>query len=83
MVGEKSLCKSRRIGNAVITPAPLSGIVSETFADTRRFLGLGPMSTSPHRQRQGVGSALVREGLRQMEQAGAVYSWAILPFTVG
>jgi putative acetyltransferase len=33
-------------------------------------MGLGPMAVVPRYQRQGIGSALVREGLRQCEQLG-------------
>ena len=31
---------------------------------------LGPLAVSPARQKQGIGSAIVREGLRRMEEAG-------------
>jgi GNAT superfamily N-acetyltransferase len=33
-------------------------------------MGLGPMAVVPPYQRQGIGSALVREGLKQCEQLG-------------
>lgn len=32
---------------------------------------LGPLAVTPGRQRQGIGSALVREGLRRLEAGGA------------
>lgn len=35
-----------------------------------RIMGLGPMAVVPEHQRRGVGSALVREGLRQCQQIG-------------
>jgi putative acetyltransferase len=35
-----------------------------------RSLGLAPMSVQPGRQRQGIGSALVREALRRARQQG-------------
>ena len=38
--------------------------------DERRVLELGPMSVTPERQRQGIGSALVREALRLAEERG-------------
>ena len=35
------------------------------------MMGLAPMAVTPDRQRRGIGSALVREGLRQCARAGA------------
>ena len=35
-----------------------------------RALGLGPVSVRPDRQRSGIGSALIREALRQARQEG-------------
>lgn len=35
------------------------------------WYGLGPLSVAPARQGQGVGQALVREGLKQLEGLGA------------
>jgi putative acetyltransferase len=35
-----------------------------------KALGLGPVSVRPDRQRSGVGSALIREALRQARQEG-------------
>jgi len=35
------------------------------------WFGLGPISVWPARQRMGIGQALIREGLRQLEQEGA------------
>src|ERR1700761_5292975 len=36
------------------------------------WFGLGPVSVTPPRQGQGIGQALVREGLGRLESAGAV-----------
>ena len=36
------------------------------------IMGLAPMAVTPARQRQGIGSALVRAGLKQCEQLGAL-----------
>ena len=35
------------------------------------WLALGPIAVAPNRQRQGVGQALVREGLKRIRDAGA------------
>lgn len=35
------------------------------------WLGLGPVSVRPDRQQAGIGSALVREGLKRIEESGA------------
>jgi putative acetyltransferase len=37
-----------------------------------RIMGLAPMAVMPERQRQGIGSALVREGLAACQRLGAV-----------
>jgi putative acetyltransferase len=34
------------------------------------WVGLGPVSVKPDRQRMGVGGSLIREGLRQLRSAG-------------
>jgi putative acetyltransferase len=39
----------------------------ELEGSARRVLELGPMSVEPERQRRGIGSALVRQGLRRAE----------------
>ncbi|MBN2210938.1 MAG: N-acetyltransferase [Sedimentisphaerales bacterium] len=43
-----------------------------TFTDgSKNWFGLGPVSVRPDYQRQGIGSRLVREGLRLLKDAGA------------
>jgi putative acetyltransferase len=37
---------------------------------TTQAIGLGPMAVLPDRQRQGIGSALVRHGLEALQEAG-------------
>lgn len=48
-------------GHIFFSPVSLSGNPNVTI------MGLGPMAVLPARQRQGIGSALIREGLRQCE----------------
>lgn len=54
------------VGHILFTPVqlepPRSGI---------EMMGLAPMAVTPDRQRRGIGSALVREGLRQCARAGS------------
>jgi putative acetyltransferase len=38
--------------------------------DDRRVLELGPISVTPERQREGIGSALIGEALRLAEERG-------------
>ena len=52
------------IGQIMFSPATLS-------ADPEfRAMALGPMAVKPGRQRQGIGSALVRDGLAACKQLG-------------
>ena len=44
--------------------------VSLTEQPHLRVMGLGPMAVAPDHRRQGVGSALVREGLKRCRQLG-------------
>ena len=53
------------VGHIVFTPAPL-----HTNAGVLVPLALAPMAVRPGRQRQGIGSALVREGLAAGRAAG-------------
>jgi putative acetyltransferase len=38
--------------------------------DNLNIMGLGPMAVAPDHQRKGIGSALVREGLKRCKQLG-------------
>jgi len=42
-----------------------------TIPDVEGWFGLGPISVLPDRQRQGIGSALIGEGLSRLRQCGA------------
>ena len=54
----------RIIGHIAFSPVTIDGVIDGWF-------GLGPLSVLPERQRTGVGSALVREGVARLEAAGA------------
>lgn len=51
-------------GHILFSPVSLKGIHGI------RLMGLGPMAVVPARQRQGIGSKLVREGLAHCESMG-------------
>jgi putative acetyltransferase len=51
------------VGHVLLSYVGLAG-------DSRRVLELGPMCVAPGRQRQGIGSALVREALRRADARG-------------
>lgn len=51
-------------GHVAISPVSISDGASGWF-------GLGPISVLPQRQRQGIGSSLMREGLRILGERGA------------
>lgn len=53
------------VGHIMFSPLSLQG-----FA--RLLMGLAPMAVTPARQRQGIGSALVRAGLDGCREIGAV-----------
>ena len=53
------------VGHIMFSPVSLSG-----HADLR-VMGLAPMAVLPSRQRQGVGTALVREGIQRCRANGA------------
>jgi putative acetyltransferase len=55
--------EGRIVGHLMLSYVGLAG-------DERRVLELGPMSVTPERQREGIGSALVREALRLAEERG-------------
>jgi putative acetyltransferase len=52
------------VGHLAISPVHVGGVEIG-------WLGLGPLSVMPTRQRSGVGSALVRSGLRRLGERGA------------
>lgn len=52
------------VGHIAFSPATISG-------RSQGWHGVGPVSVTPPRQRQGIGKALVLEGLRLLRQSGA------------
>jgi putative acetyltransferase len=52
------------IGQVAFSPVTIDG-------EFRDWYGLGPVAVRPDRQRQGVGKALIQEGLRQLRERGA------------
>ena len=54
----------RVIGHIAFSPVTLSD-------GTRDWYGLGPVSVSPESQRQGIGKALIREGMSRLTQMHA------------
>ncbi|HSR68253.1 MAG TPA: N-acetyltransferase [Acidobacteriota bacterium] len=58
--------EGRVVGHILFTPVSLSGHPG------LRIMGLAPMAVLPGQQRRGIGSALVREGLRECRRLGAV-----------
>lgn len=52
------------VGHVAFSPVTVSG-------EAGGWYGLGPISVAPSRQRQGIGSALVHEGLLELRQLGA------------
>lgn len=69
-------------GSAISLVAKADGLLTGHAAFTicgiagkaGRVALLGPLAVSPAMQRQGIGSALVREGLRRMKAEGATQS---------
>jgi len=54
----------RIVGHIAFSPVNLSD-------GTEGWYGLGPVSVLPEHQRQGIGSALIREGLSWLKEMGA------------
>jgi putative acetyltransferase len=52
------------IGNVVFSDVTIDGVTG--------WVGLGPVSVKPERQRNGIGSALIAAGLDRMRAAGSV-----------
>ncbi len=53
----------RIIGHIAFSPVTIGG-------RDAGWVGLGPVSAAPERQRAGIGSALIREGLARIQAAG-------------
>lgn len=51
-------------GHIAFSPVKIDG-------QDQGWYGLGPVSVWPDRQRQGIGSALIREGLKRLQARGA------------
>ena len=52
------------IGHVAFSPLTIEGVADGWF-------GLGPISVSPGRQRQGIGAALIAAGLARLRESGA------------
>jgi putative acetyltransferase len=52
------------VGHIAFSPVTIDGRVVGWF-------GLGPVAVQPQRQGDGIGSALIRDGLEQLKQSGA------------
>ena len=52
------------LGHVAFSPVTIDGA-------ERGWFGLGPVSVRPGRQRSGIGSDLIREGLRRLREMGA------------
>lgn len=52
------------LGHVAFSPVTIDGA-------ERGWFGLGPVSVKPGRQRGGIGSGLIREGLRRLREMGA------------
>ncbi|WP_117193544.1 GNAT family N-acetyltransferase [Rhizobium terrae] len=52
------------IGHIAFSPVTVEGTLGGWF-------GLGPISVQPERQRQGIGKALIRDGLERLKAQGA------------
>ena len=52
------------VGHIAFSPVTISG-------QTCDWYGVGPVSVSPNYQRQGIGKALINEGLRLLKESGA------------
>jgi len=52
------------VGHAAFSPISISD-------GTKDWYGLGPISVLPEHQMQGIGKALMREGLRRLKEMGA------------
>src|SRR5690606_32705572 len=53
------------LGHVAFSPVTIDG------ADATGWYGVGPLSVHPDRQKQGIGSALMKAGLQKIEEIGA------------
>lgn len=58
------------VGHIFFSPVEIDPVESEPVRHGLAVLGLAPMAVHPDRQRQGIGGALVREGLRACADLG-------------
>lgn len=56
------------IGHIAFSPVGITGEDGRTIAN---WYGLGPVSVAPERQGEGIGGALIREGLERLTAMGA------------
>jgi putative acetyltransferase len=64
------LSQVAEIKGEIVGHAAYSFVTVTDGDKVRRFPALGPIAVSPPLQRQGIGSALVRAGLRALAEAG-------------
>jgi putative acetyltransferase len=64
-VGLVAVERDRVVGHIAFT-----GAILEAYAVESPIVALGPMAVRPDRQRQGIGSALVRAGLSAIRESG-------------
>lgn len=62
------------VGHIAFSPVSIAGEDGRAVTD---WYGLGPVSVAPEHQSQGVGAALIREGLKRLE-AGAAKGCVLL-----
>ena len=60
----------RVVGHIFFSPVTLEAVTDEGEDSASLILGLAPMAVLPEYQRQGVGSRLVREGLKECRRIG-------------
>ncbi len=58
------------VGHVVFTPCSIAG-------NTNMVALLGPLAVAPAWQRQGIGKAIVREGLQRLENAGTYHVYVL------
>ncbi|KAM3447390.1 hypothetical protein MY5147_010019 [Beauveria neobassiana] len=61
------------IGHVAFSPVTITPAL-----ETKTWLGLGPISVAPARQRQGIGSMLLQEGLRRLATSKNVQGCVLL-----